>query len=141
MRLPRRWPRPRTRGDMLSCLRSFAAALLQRRRFEADMSAEMRFHVDAYVDDLVAKGLSRQEAARRARVEFGGVERLKEEGRQARGLRQFDELQQDLRYGFRLLRRDPLVTLAIVASLALGVGGTTSIFTVANGLLLRSAPG
>jgi predicted permease len=126
---------------MFSRLRSFAAAVLQRRRFEADMSAEMRFHVDEYEDDLVASGLSRQEAARRARVEFGGVEGLKEEGRQARGLRPFDELQQDLRYGFRLLRRDPLVTLAIVASLALGVGATTAIFTVANGLLLRSAAG
>jgi hypothetical protein len=67
------------------------------------MADELRFHIEAYADDLERSGLSRAAAARRARVEFGGVEGIKEDCRQTRGLRLFDELRQDLRYAVRAM--------------------------------------
>ena len=68
---------------MLPRLRSFVSALIRREQFEDTLSEELRFHLDAYADDLVEKGLSRKEAYRRARVHFGSVERVREEGEEA----------------------------------------------------------
>ena len=83
---------------MLERLCSLIRGLLHRERVEHAMADEMRFHLEAYADDLVAGGLSRDEAMRRARLEFGAVERAKEECRQALGFRIVDELRQDARY-------------------------------------------
>ena len=88
-------------------LRSFAAAVVSRRRLEHDMDAELRFHMEARADDLIASGLSRTEAERRARAEFGDPMRWKEDGREARGLRFLDESRADVKYGLRWLRRSP----------------------------------
>jgi len=63
---------------------------------ESEMDAELRFHIEALAADLVRSGLSRQEALRRARLEFGAIERVKEEGREARGVSFADEMMQDL---------------------------------------------
>jgi predicted permease len=104
------------------------------------MSEEMRFHLASRVDDLVASGMPRVEATRRARLEFGAIEAVKEECRQARGLRVLDELRQDLRYAVVSLRRSPAFAGAAVLSLALGIGANTAIFSLIDGLLLRSLP-
>src|SRR5688572_8692519 len=96
---------------LLSALRSVLRGSIGRTRFEREMSDELRFHVDAYTEDLVRAGASRREAERRARAEFGGVEGLKEQLRQARGLRLVDEFRQDTRYAVRQLRRGRGVTV------------------------------
>jgi len=68
-----------------SLLRSWLRATLRRSRMESEMDAELRFHMEAYAEDLMRGGVARHEAMRRARLEFGGIERVKEEGREARG--------------------------------------------------------
>ncbi|PYU69472.1 MAG: hypothetical protein DMG52_28815, partial [Acidobacteria bacterium] len=92
---------------MWSLVRSWLRALLRRSRMEREMDAELRFHIEAFAEDLVRSGVPREEALRRARIEFGGVERTKEECREARGANFFDSLIQDLRFGLRMLRKNP----------------------------------
>ena len=104
------------------------------------MADEVHFHIDAYEKDLVRSGVPRDEAARRARVAFGGVERVREECREARGLRLFDELGQDVRYSARILARNPGFAAVAVLTLALGIGATTALFSTINTLLLRQIP-
>ena len=90
-----------------SQVRSWIRAMMGRTRMENEMDAELRFHMQAYVEDLQRKGVAREEAMRRARIEFGGVERAKEECRDARGVTFTETLLQDLRYGARALRKSP----------------------------------
>ena len=80
-----------------SRIRSWTRTIFHRARAESEMDAELRFHIEAHAEELVRGGVSREEALRHARVEFGGIERVKEEGREARGVQFFDELLQDLR--------------------------------------------
>src|ERR1700719_2089893 len=93
-------------------LRSYIRGLLWRSRFEKEITDELQFHIQARADDLSRQhGLSHEEAIRKARIEFGSTEKYKDEVRESRGLRLFDELRGDLHYGVRQLRKAPIVTL------------------------------
>lgn len=80
-------------------------AILRRSRMENEMDAELRFHIETYAEDLIRGGVPRSEAMRRARVEFGAIERAKDECRDARGPNLVESLTQDLRYALQTARR------------------------------------
>ncbi len=90
-----------------SRFRSWLRAVMRRSRMESEMDAELQFHIAAFTEDLVRSGVPRDEALRRARIEFGGIESAKEECREARGISFVDSLVQDLRFGTRMLRKTP----------------------------------
>ena len=122
---------------MLAQLRSWVASVLERDQFERDLDDEVKLHIALRADDLERDGLSRDEAERRARLEFGGVQGYKEDVRGARGLSSLDGLLQDLRFVGRSLRRNLLLSLAVIATLSFTIGMTTGVFTLLEAVALR----
>ncbi len=114
--------------------------LLHRTRLERDLDREVRDHLERHVADLMRDGVSEADARRKAALTFGGVERVKEDCRDARGTRWVDDLVQDVRYGVRVLAKAPVFTTVAILSLALAIGANTAIFSLVDSLLLRSLP-
>jgi hypothetical protein len=110
---------------------------------ERDLDDELRFHVERQIEKLVGSGVPRNEAERRARLEFGGVEQVKEEYRDARGLSAFESLveySQEVRRAARMLARSPAFTLVAALSLALGIGINSALFSLHDAILFRPLP-
>ena len=125
---------------MFARLRSLVHALMSRGDFEAGLTDELLFHIEQYAEDLVRSGVSPEEARRRARLELGGINTVKEECREARGLWVFDALERDCRYAARQLARNPGFAGTVVLTLALAVGANTASFSLVNALLLKDLP-
>ncbi len=125
---------------VLSKLRRRLRALFAKPGLDRDMDEEMRFHLALEAEDLSRAGLSNDEAARRARVKFGAVENHKETARDGRGVLALETIVRDLSYIVRALRRAPAFTMAVVLSLALGIGANSTMFTIIHAVLLRPLP-
>ena len=123
-------------NDLFFRLRS----LFRRDAAESEADTELRFHFDQQVEKNLKSGLTREEAIRRARLDFGGHEQLKEEIRDARGVNLIETLFQDIRYGLRILGRTPVISCVAVVSLALGIGANTAIFSLIDTVMLRMLP-
>jgi predicted permease len=115
-------------------------ALLGRSRAERDLDDELSFHLELETQRHIDAGLPPGEARRRAQLAFGAGERFREEARDARGTRWLEETWQDARYGVRALRRTPGYAVIVVLTLAIGIAGSTTVFSVANPYLLRELP-
>lgn len=125
---------------MLSDLILRLLALFKRSTIEHELDDELRLHIERQVETHLNAGLDRDEALRRVRLEFGGLDQVKEEYRDALGVRFIDDLWRDVRYAVRALRRSPMFATTAVISVALGVGANTLVFSVVNALVLKPLP-
>jgi predicted permease len=123
----------RTLGNRLT-------AIFSQRRLERELSEEVEIHLEMRAAELRELGWNPEAARAAARREFGGVDRMKEEYRDRRGLPVLEILGKDVLYGLRGLRRNPGFTAAAVLSLALGIGANTAIFSFIDTLMLRLLP-
>jgi putative ABC transport system permease protein len=123
-------------NDLFFRLRS----LLRRNRVESETDTELRFHFDQQVEKYLKSGLTREEAIRHTRLDFGGHDQVKEECRDARGTNLIESFFQDIRYALRILARTPVISGVAILSLALGIGANTAIFSLIDTVLLRMLP-
>jgi putative ABC transport system permease protein len=125
---------------MLSDLRCRLRSLFKRTAIDGELDVELRFHVEQQIESYKKAGLDEVEAARRARLEFGGLDQTKEAYRDASGIRLLDEIWRDVRLAIRSLLKAPLVSAAAVLSLTLAIGANSALFTALRAASIRSLP-
>jgi len=126
---------------MLSRLKTALRALLRRTQAERELDEELRYHIEQQTEQNVRLGMNPEEARYAAHKAFGGVEQAKERSRDARGVRWLEDIWHDLRYGARMLMKNPGFTLIAALTLALGIGANTAIFTWLKAIYLEPLPG
>jgi len=121
-------------------LRYRLRALFHRGALERELDEELQFHIEREIEKRVRAGMTIDDATRTARLAFGGVERVKDESRDARGIALLDVISQDLRYAARGLRLRPGFTAAVIVTLGLGIGANAAMFGILDRLLFRAPP-
>src|SRR5438445_12773710 len=125
---------------MLSDLLYRLRALFRRNAVEGELDEELRFHLEKQVQKLMQTGVARAEAVRRARMNLGGLEQVKEECRDARGVLFLETVLQDCRYALRMMRRYPAFTAMAMLPIGLGIRASTSTVSLATASILMRRP-
>jgi predicted permease len=126
--------------SLFATLRCWWRAIINRSHIDYDVKEEFQFYIDSYAEDLIRQGMEPDEAQRQARITLGRAEMQNEKYRDAIGLRAFDELGADIRYGLRSLFKNPGYATVAVLSLALGIGATTAMFSMIYAVLIHPFP-
>src|SRR5262245_34388319 len=116
------------------------ARLLRRDQAERELDAELRYDFDRRVEDFIAAGMNAEDARRAATLEFGGLDQIKERCRDARGTRWLEDLAADVRYAWRLLRKDRAFSAVAIGALGLGMAVNNTQFSIVDGYCLRGVP-
>src|SRR6266853_2846594 len=131
------------RSDAMRCYYKLPLRLrsiFHKNRDELDLSEELQFHLQNQIDEYVAQGMNRKEARHATLRSLGGIEQAKEECRDARKVNLLENFLQDVRFGFRMLRRSPGFSLLAILCLTLGIGANAAVFSWIEGILFRPYP-